>query len=165
MATAPPDHVRDELRTAVHESLTTEFTTLSDGRPATVPVTFFYDDRRDRLVTTTPPAFSGKADNVKDDSKVSVLFSALDEPLFVTGDAVVRDNDMRENARYVQTLIQEEPDTPKRRAFEGSMEKLTSPVGSLLLDWYALRIVIEVRPRTVARWVDGDLVTVWEADS
>ena len=157
---------RSRLRRGVHRTLAAEFASVRDGKPATFPMTPFYDEERDRLVVSTAPAFAGKVENVRADPKVSLLFSDADGSLLVTGEASIRDDDLEANAEYVRRLIEGEPDTPKRAAMTKSVSFLGTRLGRWLLGWYGLRIVIEIEPTSIER-VAGDAAlrsfSAWDA--
>lgn len=156
------------VRDAVTTSVVAEFSTVRDGRPATVPVVPFWDADRDCVVVSSPPAFSGKAERAAANPRVDLLFDSGDGPLHVTGTATVRDDDLEANARAVADLIRAQPASEKRRGLEQSRDLIDSRLGQLLLDWYGLRIVIEVEPETataidapadvgVAPWPDAGI--------
>lgn len=141
----------ETVRDLVYGCPTAEFATLRDGKPETYPLTPFYDDDRGRVVVSSPPAYAGKVANVRADPRVSLLLHGADGSHLVTGEAVVRDDDLEANAEHVADLIQREPDSPKREANVASMELLDSRLGSWLLGWYALRVLVEIDPVSVTR--------------
>lgn len=132
------------VREAVHRSLVGEFTTATDRRPSTVPVTPFYDDDREVVVVSSPPAFAAKAERAVANPTVGLLVDGPDGPLQLTGTASVHDDDLQANARRVQELIDRTPSAEKREPLRESTRRLQTRLGTLLLDWYALRVVIEV---------------------
>ncbi|MFW5929815.1 MAG: pyridoxamine 5'-phosphate oxidase family protein [Halobacteriota archaeon] len=152
------------LREVVHDTLTAEFSVQADGRPATYPLTPFYDDDRDVLFVTSAPAFASKVEVARRQPRVSLLLSTGDGSLHVEGRASVHDDDLYHNARYVRRLMEMEPDTHKRRVFRSTQNKMANPVGRLFLDWYGLRILVEIDPvETKAVDVSGDVaVPEWE---
>jgi hypothetical protein len=150
----------------VFESLTAEFATSVDGRPVTVPVTPFYDRERDRIVVTAAPAFAGKAERAVRNPRVSILLhdATTTDRLHVTGRATVRDDDLTANAAVVERLLRAEPASPKRRAMVAAVERLQTRLGLLALDWYGLRILIDVEPTGVERDAAGSTtVSPWSA--
>lgn len=155
----------DAVREAVYGSLTAEFATTAGGRPATVPLTPFYDRERDTVVVTASPAFAGKAERAAADPRVSLLLHGTDGRLHVTGRATVRDDDLRANAAVVERLLRDEPPTPKRAAMTAAVDFLDTRLGLLLLDWYGLRILIDVESTAVERMPTGGATTVpaWPA--
>ena len=116
----------DAVREAVYGSLTAEFATAASGRPATVPLTPFYDRAREVIVVTAAPAFAGKAERAAAEPRVSLLLHgdagpASDESgsssdrrrseggrLHVTGRATVRDTDLEANSAVVERLLRVE---------------------------------------------------------
>lgn len=143
-ATAAGGVVRD----AVTASVVAELTTVRDGRPATVPVVPFWDADRECVVVSSPPAFAGKAERAAANPTVDLLFDSGDGALHVTGTATVDDGDLEANARAVADLIRAQPASEKRRGLVQSRDFIASRLGQLLLDWYGLRIVIEIEPET-----------------
>jgi hypothetical protein len=139
----------NSIRDAVYASLTAEFATVADGRPATVPLTPFFDRERDVVVVTASPAFAGKAARAAAEPHVSLLLHGEDDRLHLTGRATVRDADLAANAARVERLLRDEPPTPKRAAMTAAADRLDTRLGRLLLDWYGLRVLIEVDPHAL----------------
>lgn len=132
------------VRDVVHRSVVSEFTTATDGRPSTVPVTPLYDDSREVVVVSSPPAFAAKAERAAANPTVGLLVDGPDGPLQLTGTATVHDDDLQANARRVRELIDQTPPGEKRDSLQESTQFMQTRLGTLLLDWYALRVVIEV---------------------
>jgi hypothetical protein len=153
------------IRDAVYSSLTAEFATTSDDRPATVPVTPFYDRERDVVVVTAAPAFAGKAERAAANPRVSLLLHGAEGRLHLTGRATVRDDDLEANAAVVERLVHDEPQSPKRRAMSAAVDFLGTRLGLLLLDWYGLRILVEIRPTELDDYSHGggSAVPTWRA--
>jgi hypothetical protein len=150
-----------EVRAAVHRSLTAEFATGATERPVTVPVTPVYDPRHETVIVTASPAFAGKAVRAATDPRVSLLLHGDGGRLHLTGRATVRDDDLTANATLVEQLLREEPPTPKRAAMTAAADFLDTRLGLLLLDWYGLRILIEIESTGIEHHpIDGVGVTV-----
>ncbi|WP_254841371.1 pyridoxamine 5'-phosphate oxidase family protein [Natronomonas marina] len=145
----------DRLRRAVYDSAAAEVATASGNRPETFPLSPFYDGDDDTVVVTSPPAFSGKVDSVRENPQLSVLFYDAGEPFLLRGRGTVHDDDLEANAEYVQQLIAAEPDSPKKDAFSGTSSLLESRIGRFFFGWYALRVVVEIEPVAVEA-VDAD---------
>lgn len=141
-----------DVESLAYDVLTAEFSAHSDGRPVTYPLTPFYDADRDSLFVTSAPAFAGKVEKAREDPEVSLLFGYDDEPVLVRGEAEVHDDDLRHNAKYVRRLVRSEPSGHKRDLFVKTERRLANPVGSLFLDWYGLRILVEIQPTEVERF-------------
>lgn len=167
MALTPPAVDHERLRAAVHRAVTAEFVTATDGRPVVYPLTPFYDDERECVVVTSPPAYAGKVEHVRETPEVALLLDGgPDDPsLLVRGTATVDDEDVRANGTYVAGLIADEPDGEKRRAFTDN-GVLESRLGRLLMDWYTLRVVVRVEPTVVeevASTPESPAITAWPA--
>ncbi len=141
-----------DVESLTYDTLTAEFSAHSGGRPVTYPLTPFYDPDRDSLFVTSAPAFAAKVEKARDNPEVSLLFGYDDEPLLVRGEAEVHDDDLRHNAKYVRRLVRSEPRGHKRDLFVKTERRLANPVGSLFLDWYGLRILVEIQPTEVERF-------------
>lgn len=153
-------------RDAVYDSLTAEFATAPGDRPSTVPLTPFYDRERGTVVVTAAPAFAGKAERAVAEPRVSLLLHDGTDRLHLRGRATVRDGDPEANAAVVERLLRDEPPSPKRAAMTAATDFLHTRLGLLLLDWYGLRILIDVEPMAVERHADrgvGVTVPAWPA--
>ena len=146
---------RERLRQAVHDSPAAEVATAGGDRPETFPLSPFYDDEKDAVVVTSPPAFSGKVDAVRENPQMSILFYAAEEPFLLRGRGTVHDDDLEANAEYVRELIESEPPSPKKEGFTKTGSVLDSRVGRFLFGWYALRVVVEVDPDAVEPVADA----------
>lgn len=136
----------DRLRRAVHDSAAVEVATAREERPQTFPLSPFYDPDEGTVVVTSPPAFAGKIDAVREHPQVSLLFYEADEPFLLRGRGTVTASDLEANAEYVGDLIAAEPDSPKTDGFSKTAAMLESRIGRLLFGWYALRVVVEIEP-------------------
>lgn len=139
----------DRIRRAVYDAPAVEFATARGDRPRTYPMTPFYDDERGTVVVTSPPAFAGKVAAVREEPRVSLCFYGVDDPFVLRGRGTVREDDLAGNAEYVRTLASAEPASEKREGFDRTASLLESRIGRFLFGWYALRIVVEVRPEAV----------------
>lgn len=136
----------ERVRRAVHESPAAEVATATVDRPQTFPLSPFYDPEVGTVVVTSPPAFAGKVEAVRENPRLSLLFYDAEEPFLLRGRGTVRDDDLEANAEYVGDLIAAEPDSPKKEGFSKTASMLESRVGRFLLGWYALRVVVEIEP-------------------
>lgn len=146
-----PDVDLEHLRQLVYGDLTAEFASLRDGKPECYPVTPLYDEDRETLLVSSPPAFAGKVENVREDPKVAVLFHDDRGEYLLTGDARLRDADPESNGEYVADLLVDEPPSDRRRVHRENLAALDSVVGRLLMGWYAERVVAEIEPRALVR--------------
>jgi hypothetical protein len=142
------DADRTRLRDAVHGTLVAEFASARDDRPTTYPLTPLYDERRGTVVVTSPPAFARKVDAVRANPRVSLLVPG-DDPVLVTGEATVHDDDLSANGWYMQGLALSEPASPKVDRYATGEQQLRTWLGRTLFDWYGLRIVVEIDPVAV----------------
>lgn len=157
------DHER--LRDLIHNSLSAEFVSIRNRKPVIYPLTPFYDDETQRVVVSSPPAFAGKIENVRNDSRVAVLLHGDDDEYVVIGDGHVREGDPEMNAEYIRNRIRNEPETHKRATFEETIEFLESWIGEKLMGWYELRLVVEFDPISVIHTADSssiDELPAWE---
>ncbi len=78
-----------------------EFTTISDGKPITFPLLYFYDPTTGIFSVTSSILFSRKIEHMKKNSKVSLLFSNPEgsgigkHAVLVQGIAKCEDADLR----------------------------------------------------------------------
>ena len=154
------------IRDAVYGSLTVEFATAAGDRPMTVPLTPFYDRTREVVVVTAAPAFAGKAERAAANPRVSLLLHGESGRRHLTGRATVRDGDPKANAAVVERLLRDEPPSPKRAAMTAAADFLDTRLGLLTLDWYGLRILIEIEPTGAERYPLGGVgttVPAWAA--
>lgn len=143
--------------------LTAEFTYLDGKIPRTIAVLPYYDARRKSIVITTSPAFYRKVACVKNDPRVSVLFSNSkysgiegNAVVLVQGVARVFEN-IEENLHYIMNLMINYRDCWKKRVMEKMAEELRSAIVKRLMDWYVYRIIINVEPRRLLLWRDGNV--------
>ena len=140
----------EQLRDLIHGSMSGEFATCVGTKPATYPITPFFDDERGTIVLTSPVAFSKKANAIRRDPSVALLLHDASGEYLVTGDATVND-DIGSNTPYVRELNDREPATPKRRANDEKYDFVETRLGSIVAGWLGERIVIEVEPRWMGR--------------
>lgn len=155
-------HIHDlppEVQAVISEFRTCEFSTLArDGTPITWPTVPFYDPTRGIFIVTTSIALAQKALNVRRSPRVALLFSdptasGLTRPpaLLIQGDAVAPDR--------VETAIT--PDVAEgiarlfRRQPAGTLYS-SNALTRYLFDWYYMRLRIEVTPRRIRWWPQGD---------
>ena len=156
---------RARLRDLVYGSMSAEFATCRDGKPATFPLTPFYDELRETIVVSSPVAYAGKVRSVERNPRVSLLLHDTTGEYLLTGDAVVRD-DVDANARYVRELNDREPPSSKRTANVEKYEFVDSRVGNALVGWLDRRLVIEITPRSIRRLANASFpptIPAWPA--
>lgn len=138
------------IRRAVYDSPAVEVATARGDRPQTFPMSPFYDHERETVVVTSPPAFAGKVETVRENSRLSMLFYDAEEPFELRGRATIHDDGLEGNAEYVRRLAESEPASEKRESFSRTAALLESRLGRYLFGWYALRVVVAVRPVELA---------------
>lgn len=144
-----------ELHPLFVNALTCEFATLTrQGTPITQPLIPYLGENATTLDVSTALTSPAKAERARHNPRVALLFSdplgcALpDAPVaLVSGLATVRDADLQKNAdRYVRLSLSKNP-----APFQGV------PAWFLRrLDWYFVRIWIEVTPLRILWWPGGD---------
>ncbi len=137
----------------LNAALVAELTVLDDGgRLRTDPMIPFWDGRY--VLMTSSILFSRKLQHIKRNPRVSV---SLSDPVGVParpfsratiqGDARVIDNDLHEG--WMRVL-------PLWEAKEPIIKTLLAPLQKLGLPLFWERAVIEIAPRRVLWWPDGD---------
>lgn len=145
-----------EVLTQFH---TCELATLArDGTPIVWPTGALYLPDRGQILITTSIGLPQKALNVRRDPRVSLLFSnptgcGLDNPatVLVQGDARVSADIVTWNddlAVFWQRIYRLQPFGKRYTA-----NRLTRR----LMDWYFMRLLIYVTPRSIRWWPDGDV--------
>lgn len=165
MSTTRTELNHELLEELIHGSLSCEFATVRDGKPVTYPVTPYYDAERGRVVVSSAPAYAGKIENVKRDHKLALLLHDERSEYLLTGEGYVREDDLEANADYEWSLKAAEPEGVKRAGNEKMKQLTDSWLGGKLMGWYALRILVEIEPRSMIRLggrttVDG--VPTWD---
>ncbi len=131
--------------------LVCEFTTIDDGKPITFPLLPFYDPPSGKLIITSSILFSKKVEHMKRHPKVSLLFSNPEgsgigkHAVLVQGIAHCDDSDLDHGwEKFLHYWRKKEPYID---AFLAEREKY---------GWFWKRIVVEVEPRKVMAWRNGD---------
>ncbi len=151
-----------EVQASIREFRTCEFTTISkSGSPVTWPVSARYLRSLDCFLLTTSIGLPQKAFNVRRNPKVSLLFSnpyasGLSHPpaVLVQGDAVAPD-EIFSTPNATPELREYWLEAIYSRQFATEMIS-TNPLMRGLMDWYFMRLVIQITPRTYFWWPDGD---------
>jgi general stress protein 26 len=130
-----------------------EFTTISDGKPVTFPLLYFYEPGPGKFVVTSSILFSKKIEHMKKNPKVSLLFSNPDgsgigrHTVLVQGVAKCDDLDLDHG--WENWLPYWRKKEPYIDAFLAEREKFS---------WFWKRIVVQVDPKKVVAWKDGNIV-------
>ena len=140
------------VRDVFERYLICEFTTIGGGRPVTFPMLHFYDPESGNFAVTSSILFSKKVELIKKNSKVSMLFSNPEgsgigkHAVLVQGIARCEDSDLDHGwERYLPYWRKKEPYID---AFLAEREKF---------GWFWKRIVIQVEPRKITAWKNGNL--------
>ncbi len=144
----PPgrDPDRRRIKEAVYTAPAVEVATATTNRPQTFPLSPFYDPESGDVVVSSPPAFAGKITTIYDNPRLSMLFYTPDDSFLLYGRGTIEDDDLEENATYIQSLINHEPHSPKRESVTTTATILESRLGRFLYGWYALRVIVKVTP-------------------
>ena len=139
------------VQDAFNSYLVCEFTTIKDGRPITLPLLPFYLPETGKLVVTSSILFSKKVENVKDNPKVSMLFSNPEgtnvgkHVILVQGIAHTDDSDLDHGwEKYLTHWRKKEPYID---AFLAEREKF---------GWFWKRVSVQVEPKKIMAWKNGD---------
>jgi hypothetical protein len=138
---------------------TCEFATLArDGTPIVWPTAALYLPARGQFLITTSIALPQKAFNIRRNPRVSLLFSnptgsGLDHPaaVLVQGDATVTDDIVTWNedlALFWPRLYRLQPFGKVYSA---------NALTRWLTDWYFMRLLIYITPRSIRWWPQGDV--------
>ena len=144
---------------------TAEMTSLArDGTPITWPVLPIFWERRGVFVTFTSIGLPQKAFNLRRNPKTALLFSEstgsdLENPpiVLVQGCALAEDRlivsgedsdpELLEAlVNQAQKMIERQPAMPLY---------MSNPVTRYLMDWYFMRLMIVIEPRTITWWEGG----------
>ncbi len=128
-----------------------EFTTVANDLPIIFPLLFFYDSNSGKFTVTSSILFSKKIEHMKDNSKVSLLFSnpegsGIDKQVvLVQGLAKCDDSDLDHGwEKLLPSWRQKEPYID---AFLAEREKFS---------WFWKRIMVDVEPKMIMAWKDGN---------
>jgi general stress protein 26 len=131
--------------------LVCEFTTIKNGKPVTLPLLPFYLPDTGKLVVTSSILFSKKIEHMKENPKVSMLFSNPEgtksgkHVILVQGTASTEDMDLDHGwEKYLPLWRKKEPYID---AFLAEREKF---------GWFWKRIAVTVEPKKITAWKNGD---------
>lgn len=154
------------VESVFYKFFTCEFSTIGKGgQPSTWPVLPIYLAARRQFVILTPIGLSRKANNIRRNPRVSLLFSEptgsdLENPpaVLVQGDACVRE----EIAASIEDFGEELYEAIKVQAQKVIRDQpalglyMKNPVTRYLMDWYFMRLVITITPKRISWWDQGD---------
>lgn len=158
--------IPESVTAVFHRFFTCEMTTIGKtGRPITWPLMPLYWPQRGQFVLSTSIGLPQKAFNVRQDQRVSLLFSdatgsELPNPpiVLVQGDAQVSDE-------IISLFSGMEPElrdlwkvqAGKMLARQPAMKRyMKNGLTRYLMDWYFMRLAITVSPRRIQWWDAGD---------
>jgi general stress protein 26 len=142
------------IEEAFNSYLVCEFTTINNGKPVTLPLLPFYLPETGKLVVTSSILFSKKVEHVKENPKVSLLFSnpagttSGKNVILVQGNAIADDSDLDHG--WEKYLTQWRKKEPYIDAYLAEREKF---------GWFWKRISIQVQPKKITAWKNGDTTT------
>lgn len=131
-----------------------EFTTVANNKPVTFPLLYFYDSTSGKFTVTSSILFSKKVLNMKKNPKVSLLFSnpagsgIRKQAVLVQGMAHCDDSDLDHG--WERFLPQWRRKEPYIDAFLAEREKF---------GWFWKRIVVQVEPKRITAWKDGNAMS------
>ncbi len=140
------------VRETFDNYLVCEFTTISGKRPVTLPLLPFYIPETGNLVVTSSILFSKKVENIKENPKVSLLFSNPEgtrvgkHVVLVQGIASTHDSDLDHGWEIFLPYWRKKE--PYIDAFLADREKF---------GWFWKRIAINVAPTKITAWKDGEV--------
>src|SRR3989475_8370374 len=153
-------HAPSWLREVFKNYMCCEFTSLDNRHPVTLPLRFFYNENQHRFFVTSSILFSRKIEHMKKNPKVSLLFSNPEgsgiekQVVLVQGIAKCDDSDLDHGwERYLPMWRKKEPYID---GFLAAREQFA---------WFWKRIVVEVEPRKILAWKNGDTSKPAEAIS
>lgn len=139
------------VRDVFERYLTCEFTTVANGKPVTFPLLYFYEADSGKFTVTSSILFSKKVEHMKKNPKVSMLFSNPEgsgigkQAILVQGIAHCDDSDLDHGwERFLPYWRKKEPYID---AFLAEREKF---------GWFWKRIVIQVEPKKIMAWKNGN---------
>jgi hypothetical protein len=145
-----------EVQDVFARFITTEYTTVDQsGQPVTWPVTPYYSPGDPHIDITTGLGYPKKANQVRRNPHVSLLFSdstgsGLERPpsVLVQGTAEMDDRDLKANRERYSRESQEK--------LPGVKKMLPPKPIQGLFEWYFTRIYVHVRPERVYVWQEAD---------
>jgi general stress protein 26 len=149
----PRLYLPDEYESVIEKALVCSFTIIkSNGRLSTHPMIPLYDRPSGKIYLTSSLLFTKKVEEVKRNNRVGLYFynrswtgGMYDHEVFVKGDVkVLEDNVHRGWEKLLPLWTVKEPYIP---AF--MRQRLALP-----LFWE--RVILEVTPRKIYAWRDGD---------
>ena len=158
VAVAWLEQVPAAVQSVFEDFRTAELATIGrDGTPLAWPIVTAFRSGTGHFLTTASIGFPDKAFRIRRNPKVSLLFSeptgsGLDSPpaVHVVGDAECPDTIRTEVTGFESDVRRMYGFQPKAR-FYGA-----DPLTRRLLDWYFIRLVIELKPRQIKWWPQGD---------
>ena len=169
-ATLTPQQLTSALPPAVvdvfNHFFTAELTTLGrEGAPITWPIMPIFWARRGLFVTLTSIGLPQKAFNLRRNPQAALLFSdptgnelAHPPAVLVKGEATVADGIITSRADADPELFEVMLSQARKMIQRQPAMSLymSSPITRYLMDWYFMRLLITIRPRSILWWEGGD---------
>ena len=145
-----------ELADTFREFRTAEMTTISrSGEPVTWPVASQFDANTSRFLVTTSIGLPTKANNLRRNPRVGLFFSDptgsdLDSPAAVMVQGLA---DVGELTTSIEGLEEYWKTIWKRQP---ASKLYGLPIVRHFADYYYMRVVMEIEPKRIVWWPDGD---------
>ncbi len=147
--------VPENIRALFTAYRTCELTTFTKtGMLSVVPVVAIWDDEAETIVFATAVAYPQKAFNIRRNPHLSLLFSdpvganlEHESPVLVQGiGKITEDLEAKRLTKLGPKFAQKIPDQNYH----------LSPIMKRLMDWYYVRLMIDVTPEYIFNWKTGD---------
>ncbi|MBO8183107.1 MAG: hypothetical protein H0Z28_10005 [Archaeoglobus sp.] len=164
-------NIPEEIPDVFYSYLTSELIYFDGEYPIATPVATFFDETKNSIILSTSVSFYNKVRCIKRYSSVSILYSkheysGLSERavVLVHGNAEIHEEDFEGNNAYLSKLIEEQRENWKKDVYIKMGKELDSFIGRRLMDWYMLRILIEINPEGIICWKGDEINAIGLVD-
>ena len=158
--------IPESVTAVFHHFFTCEMTTLGkSGRPITWPLMPLYWPQRGQFVLFTSIGLPQKAFNVRQDQRVSLLFSDATGSELPNPPIVLVQGDAQVSEEIISLFSGLEPELRDLLKVQAGKMLARQPAMKLymkngltryLMDWYFMRLIITVTPQHIQWWERGD---------